>query len=762
MNNIELVEMLVNYLERRRYVVVLDDVWDTELWNIIKIALPNSQCGCRVILTTRMEDIAAVGSYICHIKPMKNDEAWTLFCAIAFPRNATRCPQELEDLAKVVVEKCQGLPLAVVSLGGLFSTKRSELEWKTTFKSLNWELSNNSMLQPIRSILLLSYNDLPYRLKHCFLYCCLFPEDYEIERERLARLWMAEGFIENVRGLTPEEIADGYLVELIRRSLLQVVEVDCYGLPRKCKMHDMLRELALSKSEEEKFCALYDERIGARREEGVIRRLSIQGSWAEIKSWVGTTQIRSLLLFVGESIDSVMINLSPFKLLRVLDLQGAPIEMFPDHIVTLFNLRYLSLARTRIKELPESIGRLYNLETLNLFESQVEALPNGIVNLKNLQYLLSNPVEGGKSLEFFATPVIGTRFPPKLDTLNNLKVLGYVEANSIVVKEIGSLTQLVRLFITNIEGSDEEDLCLAIQNMPLLRRLYVKAAKVDGILCLDALKSPPPFLEFLALDGKLGNIPQWFKSLQNLRRLCLYWSRLTSDPLPHLEALPDLCHLELVQAYEAPHLDFKNDFRNLEKLVIYKCHNLQSITIDKGVMPGLKKLVIRSCRMLMEVPSGVKYLIKLQGLGLIDVSEELIKRIEKPSGVDRPIVQHIPEITYTSRTSSGRLIRNLPLFVDTTEMAIGVTAPPSGTAAAAVSGAAGSCGEAIGTMLALGVTAPLSGSPAAAASGAAGTCGEASGTMLALGVTAPPSGSAATAARGATGSSGEASRTVGY
>ncbi|KAJ4845653.1 hypothetical protein Tsubulata_027425 [Turnera subulata] len=64
------------------------------------------------------------------------------------------------------------------------------------------------MLEPIKSVLLLSYNDLPYRLKHCFLYFCLFPEDYEIERERLARLWMAEGFIENVRGLTPEEIAD--------------------------------------------------------------------------------------------------------------------------------------------------------------------------------------------------------------------------------------------------------------------------------------------------------------------------------------------------------------------------------------------------------------------------------------------------------------------------------------------------------------------------------------------------------------------------
>ncbi|KAJ4843367.1 hypothetical protein Tsubulata_040632 [Turnera subulata] len=299
-----------------------------------------------------MEDVAAksseVGCNIHCIKPMEENEAWNLFCMKAFRWNAIRCPQELKDLAKDV-EKCQGLPLAVVCLGGLFSTKRSELEWKTTYKSLNWELSNNSMLERLKSNLVLSYNDLPYRLKNCFLYCCLFPEDYEIEREGIARLWIAEGFIEKVRGLTLEEVADRYLVELIRRSLLQVVEVDIYGLPEKCKMHDMLRELALSKSEEEKFCALYGELIGARPEEGAIRRLSIQSSHAEIKPW---------------------------EVLR-----GAPIETFPDHIVTLFNLRYLDLGRTRIKKLPESIGRLYNIETLNLAQSQLEALPNGIVNL---------------------------------------------------------------------------------------------------------------------------------------------------------------------------------------------------------------------------------------------------------------------------------------------------------------------------------------------------------------------------------------------
>ncbi|KAJ4845656.1 hypothetical protein Tsubulata_027428 [Turnera subulata] len=571
----ELIEMLVNYLERRKYVVVLDDVWDTELWNKIKVALPNGQNGCRVIITTRIEDIAAtffeVGSNIHHIKPMEKDEAWTLFCMKAFPWNARRCPQELENLAKDVVEKCQGLPLAVVSLGGLFSTKRSELEWKTTYNSLNWELSNNTMLQPIKSILLLSYNDLPYRLKHCFLYCCLFPEDYIIKRKRLARSWMAEGFIEKVRGLTPEEIADRYLVELIRRSLLQMLEMDSYGLPGKCKMHDMLRELAISKSEEEKFCALYDERIGARVEE-------------------------------------------------------------------------------------ESIGRLYNLEMLNIGETQVEAPPNGIVKLKSLRYLLSYHLNEEMLYDFGY--VCGTQFPQKLSNLSNLQFLGIVEANSFVMKEIQSMAQLVRLEISNIKGSDEEDLCFAIQNMPLLRRLLVKAAKEDQILRLDALKSPPPFLEQLVLIGRLENIPQWFHALQNLRRLSLVGSRLMYDPLSHLETLPSLRHLHLLKFCEELHLEFKNGFHNLQSLHVYNCSNLQSITIAKGVMSGIKYLEIISCGMLKEVPSGINYLTKLEELVLENLAEDLIKRIE-PSGVDRPNVQHIPEITYFYQTSSGWFKRNL-------------------------------------------------------------------------------------------------------
>ncbi|CAN1857589.1 Disease resistance protein RPM1 [Linum perenne] len=63
-------------------------------------------------------------------------------------------------------------------MGGLFSTKRcSVADWTRVRQNMQWELSNNQILEPIKTILLLSYYDLPYRLKCCFLYCCMFPED---------------------------------------------------------------------------------------------------------------------------------------------------------------------------------------------------------------------------------------------------------------------------------------------------------------------------------------------------------------------------------------------------------------------------------------------------------------------------------------------------------------------------------------------------------------------------------------------------------
>ncbi|KAM2646121.1 hypothetical protein EV1_019578 [Malus domestica] len=193
MSYVHLVEVLVDYLEPKRYLIVLDDVWDINLWRQINVALPNGTHGSRVMLTTRNEGIASfsfrVGSRMHHVQPLTDDEAWDLFSMKAFSSwDDSSCPTEFKLIAGDLVRKCQGLPLGIVALGALMSTKRFVPEWTKVYNSLNWELSNNPTLEVVKSILLLSFNDLSYQLNNCFLYFCIFPEDYVVQCKRLIRL----------------------------------------------------------------------------------------------------------------------------------------------------------------------------------------------------------------------------------------------------------------------------------------------------------------------------------------------------------------------------------------------------------------------------------------------------------------------------------------------------------------------------------------------------------------------------------------------
>lgn len=216
----QLVKTFISYLEDKRYVIVLDDAWNRQAWDDMSTAIPNNQCGSRVMLTTRNRDLG-VESDIFFLQPVNNINAWALFCRKAFWNIPNRsCPQEL---AKAIVGKCEGLPLAIVAIGGTMSWKeRRELQWKKVEDSLGWGLSNNPDLDRMKNILLQSYHGLPYHLKNCFLYCSIFPKESIIFPEKLLRVWIAEGFVDEIRGPTMEDVAENYLKELIHQSMIQV------------------------------------------------------------------------------------------------------------------------------------------------------------------------------------------------------------------------------------------------------------------------------------------------------------------------------------------------------------------------------------------------------------------------------------------------------------------------------------------------------------------------------------------------------------
>ncbi|CAL9001766.1 unnamed protein product [Prunus brigantina] len=464
----ELLEILVNYLETKRYLVVLDDVWDVHLWEKIRFSFPDKQLGSRVMLTTRREDIAfssfGVESRVHKIQPLEKGDAWELFSMKAFSSYPNKtCSTEILPLARELVEKCEGLPLAIVALSGLMSSKKSLTEWSTVYNSLNWHLTNNPLLEPMKSILLFSFNDLPYRLKQCFLYCSLFPEDHVIVNNGLISLWIAEGFVEHVEGLTPEKVANGYLMELIFRNMLQQRFQET--LPA-CKMHDLLREIALSIAKKEKFCAVHYGSEIAVEETGALR-LSIQTTNGEIGSCTSISRLRSFLVFATGVSSFSFSNKLPFdlKLLKVLYLRDVPIDNLPDRVTHPYpNLKYLNLSRTPITELPESIGKLRNLQTLTIMDTKIVALPRGISKLINLRLLHVG--------RFISGNFIGVRIPSTISKMKKLQSLGYIESEGNIIRLIGSMTQLTSLGITNVKERDEEDLCASIHEMKVLSVLF--------------------------------------------------------------------------------------------------------------------------------------------------------------------------------------------------------------------------------------------------------------------------------------------------
>ncbi|KAM3729391.1 hypothetical protein ACB098_12G008000 [Castanea mollissima] len=578
MNYRLLVKTLVNYLEKKR-----------------------------IILTTRKEDDVAChqmgGKHHIHkMELLLTEEAWELFCKKAFSSSPNgSCPPELKSFAQELVGKCDGLPLAIAALGSLMYSKNMS-EWNKIYNNLSWSLSKNPKLEAVKSILLLSFNDLPYQLKHCFLYCSLFPEDHEIQRNRLIKLWMAEGFVEQDKRSMPEEVAESYLLELIFRSMLQVVERNEFGRPKRCKMHDILRELALPISEREKIGVVH---VG--REEMTdceARRISIHKTDGEVKSFMGMSKLRSFLVF-----NKLLKTLpSRSKMLRVLDLEDAPIDELPDEVFKLFNLRYSNLRGTLLKKLPNSIGRLLNLQTLDIMDTQIKALPHGIGKLKNLQ------------------------------------AVTYLEIKGDLLKQIRSMTQLTSIVLSNVKAVDEMDLCDSIHNMKVMRYLCVMVTNAEETLRMDAPLSPPTNLQKLVLAGKLEKVPLWFHSLQSLTYLYLHWSRLEEDLLPQIAALPHLRRLALTNAYVGKQLCFSTGFLKFTSLGIRNFPQLNEIIIEKGVMPNLKSLYIISCMQLNTVPKGIEYLQNLQELILEFVLMELQNRIEGEGSVDFPKVQHIPNI----------------------------------------------------------------------------------------------------------------------
>ncbi|KAM3253611.1 hypothetical protein ACQJBY_047604 [Aegilops geniculata] len=566
-----LVQTLTNFLQDKRYLIVLDDTWSRDAWVLLNHVLGTSKNGSRIIITTRNEDVASLADdeHGIQLKTLGKEEAWDLFCRKAFPRlEGKTCPQSLIYWAEKIVDKCEGLPLAIVAIGSLLMRKRlSENEWKCFYHQLDWQIVNNTELNSVKNVLDLSINYLPGNLKNCFLYCGIFPEDYLIRREYLIRLWIAEGFIEERGpGITMEEVGNEYLNDIAQRSLLQVIHRDADGMAQKFQMHDLVRDIVVSKCASGKFSLLLDNYRDTMHS-GEARRVSVLKADSIENTLDGGEKIRSFILFVRRVSSSwVETATGNFRLLRVLSLQFAEITKLPDVVTTLFNLQYLDLSCTNLEVVPKALCKLTKLQMLDLRVTRVVELPVEIKKLTKLRFLQICVIHDYDARIFDTYQ--GAKVYPGICLLKDMQELGYVEANKDLVVNLCNLTLLRRLEITKVKSEHIKELWTSITILVHLSNLDIISHAKEEVLDLENL-DPLPNLERFYLKGKLhgGVIPTIFSGFRKLRDLRMGWSRLQVDPIPSFAHLSPLVELHLYRVYEGQIMTFRTaGFQNLTSL----------------------------------------------------------------------------------------------------------------------------------------------------------------------------------------------------
>nr|XP_019068818.1 disease resistance protein RPP13-like [Solanum lycopersicum] len=582
MDERDLENHLRDLLKERKYLVVVDDIWQREAWESLKRAFPDGEKGSRVIITTRKEDVAERADdrgFVHKLRFLSQEESWDLFCRKLLDVRAM--VPEMESLAEDMVEKCRGLPLAIVVLSGLLSHKKGLNEWKKVKDHL-WKNIKEDKFIEISNILSLSYNDLSTALKQCFLYFGIFPEDKVVKVDNIIWLWMAEGFIPRRGVERMEDVAEGFLNELIRRSLVQVANT-FWEKVTECRVHDLLHDLAIQKALEVNFFDIYDPTSHSISSSCIRHGIHNQGE-RYLSLDLSNLKLRSIMFYDPGFHKMSLINFrSVFQYLYVLylDILGATI---PDVIGSLYHLKLLSLSC--IHYLPSSIGNLKNLQTLVVVAGAYSfQLPPETTDLINLRHLVVRCIK----------PLV------HINKLTNLQVLQGIQCDQW--KDIDPV-DLVNLRELSMSGIDKS---YSLNNINSLKNL-------DTLKLFCGFDESFPSLEFvihceklqkLYLNGSIEKLPNLFSN--SITMMTLTDSKLTQDPMLILGMLPNLRNLQLKEAYFGKEIICSdNSFCQLQFLQLEYLRNLETWRLGTNAMPLIKGLCIDHCPNLKEIPERMK------------------------------------------------------------------------------------------------------------------------------------------------------------
>ncbi|KAL7115224.1 hypothetical protein ACP275_04G171600 [Erythranthe tilingii] len=614
-NEQQLSQKLYQSLIGRRYLIILDDIWSIDAWEKMMIFFPDNNNGSRIILTTRLSNVAGhFGSSYFSKKFLNEDQSWKLFCEKAFLHEEV-CPPELEKIGKKVAKKCKGLPLLIVVIGGLLKSKTQEL-WENIANNINSILTSEEDTQRL-DILSLSYSHLPAHLKACFLYMGIFHEDSEILVSVMIKLWIAEGFIKPNKTQSLEDVAECYLKELVDRNLLLVGGLKLNGKIKTCTIHDLLRDLCIKTAQKENFFYLIrfcDSLSGINK---ACRRILCHENFAEVNcdplpshTLKSEPLTRSLLSYE----DRPPLN---FRLLRVLNVVRSDNVSDPSlsDILKQVNLRYLPGLWYKSHQLPFSISLLWNLQTLKIAGFGGVFAPPEIWAMPQLRHL--------EFSTWIYLPDPSLRREEKDDV--------------IVLKNLHTLKRVLNLKLT-------DEVCKRIPNVKKLKIMYFglsKSSRYNHLYNIGRLHKLESLRVYFCGDFSVfqvlkqilkyivcsplrprGNLLKNLKFPTSLKKLTLSGSNLDWEELKGIGSLPNLevLKLEYHSVRGSKWNPIEGQFLRLKYLRIAHSR-LKYWNAESFHFPALENLVLQKLHKLAEIPSGIGEIPTLGLIHLYDCSE---------------------------------------------------------------------------------------------------------------------------------------------
>ena len=599
---------LQDILRRKRYLLVLDDVWNDkqENWQRLRYVLACGGKGASILITTRLPKVAKIMGTMRHheLSRLSDEDCWELFKQRAFGPNEVE-QKELVIIGKEIIKKCGGFPLAAIALGSLLRFKREEKEWLYVKESKIWSLQGEDYVMPA---LRLSYLNLPVKFRQCFSFCALFPKDEILSKQLLIELWTANGFISSNQMLDAVDIGNEVWNELYWRSFFEDTKIDEFG-QITFKVHDLIHDLAQSVTKE--VCCITDDN-GMRTISEKTRHLLIytENSIEEVNS-IQLHQVKSLKTYMEFFDDDKASQLSPQVLkcysLRVLLTRR--LNNLSSSIGHLKYLRYLDISDGCFTTLPDSICKLCNLEVLKLDVCvSLQKLPGGLTRLKRLQHL---SLRGCESL---------TSLPHHIGKLTSLKTLSkYIvgEERGFLLEELGQFNLKGQLHVKNLERvKSVTDAKKANMSRKKLNQLWLSWERNEASQLqenveqiLEALQPHAQQLISFGLGGYTGAyFPQWISipSLNDLTSLELVDCKSCLN-LPELWKLPSLKYLKISNMIHVIYLFHESydgeGLMALKTLFLEKLPNLIGLSREeRGMFPRLKALEITECPNLLGLP----------------------------------------------------------------------------------------------------------------------------------------------------------------